>query len=279
MKSIRTSSLFHYTDYITLKRILVEGLIPNYCSEDLSVGDTDFVIGLPMICFCDIPLTRTAELCERYGNFAIGLSKKWALQNRINPVFYAADSSIIVSVRFYRSYETLLRTQVANSGGNMHSIPIDLNNPSSVQNIAPFFNLNNAYAANRVLFGNLKRYESEWQGEPLINYVENEWRFVVGESEDIQWFWRREDYMAWRGDVRKQKPKPTEVLKNHKLNFSPNDITHIIVQTEDQVARMIDFIDDSKFGHIGGNEETPSDNDRKRLISKIISQERIAKDF
>ena len=42
MDSLRTSSLFHYTDFNGLKRILAGGLVPNYCSEDLTVGEEVF---------------------------------------------------------------------------------------------------------------------------------------------------------------------------------------------------------------------------------------------
>ena len=279
MNTIRTSSLFHYTDYNTLKRILVDGLVPNYCLEDLSVDDTDFALGIPMICFCDIPLTKTEEFSKQYGNFAIGLSKDWGLRNRINPVFYASDSNIIISVRFYRSYEQSLRGRVEQAGGNIHSLNINFNDPNSVQNIVPFINLNKAYSANRSLFGYLKRYESEWKRKPYINYNENEWRFVIGESEQTPWFWTREDYMNWRGDTSKKKPEPPNALQSHKLVFEATDVSHIIVQNEDQVARIIDFIDSGRFDHIGGNMTVPSDRDKKTLISRIISQERIAKDF
>jgi hypothetical protein len=124
----------------------------------------------------------------------------------------------------------------------------------------------------------LKRYESEWQGKPLVNYVENEWRFVVGESEQTPWFWNREDYMTWRGDVNGPKPTPGEALQTHRLTFEPADITHIILEKEDQVARMIDFIDSSRFTRVGGSADVTA-ADKKVLISRIISLERVAKDF
>lgn len=278
MDSLRTSSLFHYTDFNGLKRILAGGLVPNYCSEDLTVGQEEFVIGLPMVCFCDIPLTRTEEFTKRYGRHAIALSKEWAARKGINPILYAVDEEIIISLRFYRSYEQMLRQQVVQAGGNPHSLSVNLNDPQSVNNIVPFINHNNAYAANRKLFGYLKRYESEWQGKPLVNYVENEWRFVVGESEQTPWFWNREDYMTWRGDVNGPKPTPGEALQTHRLTFEPADITHIILEKEDQVARMIDFIDSSRFTRVGGSADVTA-ADKKVLISRIISLERVAKDF
>lgn len=80
MDSVRTSSLFHYTDYLSLTKIIQTGLIPNYCSEDItykneageSLGE---IIGIPMVSFCDIPLSRIKEFSNRYGEYAIGLKK------------------------------------------------------------------------------------------------------------------------------------------------------------------------------------------------------------
>ncbi len=277
MDSVRTSSLFHYTDMNALKRILLDGLVPNYCSEDLSVDGTEIVIGIPMICFCDIPLTRTSEFCSRYGNHAIGLSKDWAMRNGVNPILYAADNDVIISLSFYRNYEMMLLRQVRNAGGNPHSLRIELTNPNSVNNIVPFVNHHIAQAANRKLFGYVKRYESEWQGKPLVNYIENEWRYVVDDIDNTLWFWNKDDYMNWRGDVNEKKPVPNDELKARKLTFRADDITHIIVQTEEQVLRMIRFI--SNLKQIGGIVDNVSDSDQKILISKIISQERISKDF
>ena len=50
-----------------LKKILRDGIIPNYCEEDLSFDKTAFVVGIPMASFCDIPITLLDEHNKRYG--------------------------------------------------------------------------------------------------------------------------------------------------------------------------------------------------------------------
>ena len=278
MGNFRTSSLFHYTKYNHLKQILVEGFTPNYCSEDLSTEGTQFVLGIPMVCFCDIPLTRTEEFTSRYGKHAIGLNKEWA-RNRLNPIMYVKDEAIIISLRFFRSYELALQQKLSSFGSDGHSISFDLNNPASVSNIVPFINHINATAANRKLFGYMKKYTSEWMGKPLVNYEENEWRYVIEESLETPWYWTRDEYMAWRGNVNSPKPTPILALKSRKLTFTPKDVTHIIVEKEYQVSSMVDFIEKKDFRNIGGSETLVTEDDKKVLISRIISMERIAKDF
>lgn len=52
----------------------------------------DFV-AFPMVCFCDIPLSRIDEHIGFYGKFGIGMTRKWAEQNGLNPVLYASGSN------------------------------------------------------------------------------------------------------------------------------------------------------------------------------------------
>ena len=84
----------------------MEGLIPNYCYEDLSYRrNPGRGIGIPMVSFCDIPLSKTNLFVERYGKYAIGLTKEWAEDKRINPILYAKDENILISLSFQKTIE------------------------------------------------------------------------------------------------------------------------------------------------------------------------------
>ena len=98
MSNFRTSSLFHYTKYNELRSILKEGLIPNYCREEITTGRNNYILGIPMISFCDIPLTKTKEFAKRYGRHAIGFRKEWALKNNINPITYLIEDILPASL-------------------------------------------------------------------------------------------------------------------------------------------------------------------------------------
>ncbi len=93
MKSIRTTSLFHYTRLDNLKPILEKGLIPNFCKE-LDVLNPGNIIGIPMVSFCDIPLGRAAKFQKNYGRHAIGFTKEWGIKNGLSPIMYSTDVSI-----------------------------------------------------------------------------------------------------------------------------------------------------------------------------------------
>lgn len=257
-------------------KILQEGMIPNFCKEEFSTNTSNYVVGIPMISFCDIPLTRTDIFTGRYGNHAIGLSKEWALRNGINPILYISNEDIISSLRFYRSYELHLQTELRNIGSDGNRISIDLNNPASVSNIVPFINHNNAKDANLNFWGYAKPYDGIYKGKKQCNYEENEWRYVVKEGNGIAWKWGENDYENWRGN-RKEKPQPGAELKSKKLSFSIEDITHLIVEKDSQIIQIMKSI--KSLTTVGDTNQSVSDEQKEILISKIISFERIKKDF
>ena len=220
MGHFRTTTLFHYTKNIEiLKSILKEGLIPNYCYEDLSYSNKDRGIGVPMISFCDIPLSKTNSFIERYGEYAIGLTKEWAYEKRINPILYAKDDNILTSLSFYKSVELHQREELKKYVKDLNKISIDLS-PGLKPEIASYFNYHNTHNANVSIHGMVKKYRGEYNGKEQINYDENEWRYLVEDTNNTPWFWRKEDYEKWRGDKNTCKPSPTDELKNKKLEFS-----------------------------------------------------------
>ena len=88
-----TSTLFHYTKSVnTLLTILKEGLRFTYCFEEYPLVP-DRIVGVPMISFCDIPISDSVEHAQKYGAYAIGLTKESLLENElicnlISPVHY-----------------------------------------------------------------------------------------------------------------------------------------------------------------------------------------------
>lgn len=88
----RSSTLFHFTKSIeSLKSILSNGFYPRYCLEDTSWLDwPGNKHAFPMVCFCDIPLSKMFEHVENYGSYGIGLSKEWGCSKLVVPVSYVS---------------------------------------------------------------------------------------------------------------------------------------------------------------------------------------------
>lgn len=93
MSRLSSTTLFHFThEFDTLVKILEEGLWPRYCVER-DWGDKDLII--PMVCTCEIPLSKMSFHQNKYGKYGIGLSKKWAKKKGFTPVLYVSDKSDI----------------------------------------------------------------------------------------------------------------------------------------------------------------------------------------
>ena len=85
----RSSILLHHTrKYEDLLSILTNGLKVCYSKEHFT---TDFYAAIPMICFCDMPISRLSEHIDSYGSYAIGFNKRRLMQKYthfLNPVNY-----------------------------------------------------------------------------------------------------------------------------------------------------------------------------------------------
>ena len=66
-------------------------------------------------------------------------------------------------------------------------------------------------------------------------------------------------------------------MKEKKLTFEASDVTYIIVKEESQVRFIIKAI--NKLKYLGGSKIRLNQYDKDLLCSKIISRERINKDF
>ena len=95
----KSHTLFHFTKNIEfLKDILVNGFWPRYCLEDSGwYGGEGFNVAYPMVCFCDIPLSRVGDHVGFYGDYGIGVTREWAQTNELSPVLYISQNTPVHS--------------------------------------------------------------------------------------------------------------------------------------------------------------------------------------
>lgn len=287
-KNSHTSALFHYTrNQNIVINILREGLKFSYCREEFS---DDLCLGIPMICFCDIPVGASFEHSLKYGQYAIGLSKDKLLdkyKEALGPVNYVTSLSSVKAAFQLRSVGIENRHEIDTISKKTHTpeINVTFNGRHYKGKVLPAEYTNNTlklflqsieyHHSSTQAISLMKPYQSIHDGNSQINYDECEWRIVLPEhtklndNEHCQWFWSKEEYDSWR------EKRDNKFINEMPLLFTVDDIEYIIVPTKELIPNFIKRLIDLK--EICGNKI--EDKDRYSLVSKVISLEQIKRDF
>lgn len=241
MSTPKSNTLFHFTPSLEfLKGILKNGFYPRYCLEDISwlgAGGIDF-LGMPMVCFCDIPISRISEHTGFYGSYGLGVTKEWGLKSSLQPLIYTPSTGVV----------TKLMSDLLNLPSNK------LDEINAILNFDPHFQA--ILSMMKPLSGNMVV-----KGEVVAKdfYQENEWRFAPSEFRDV-----------YRDDIDARRAELNAEVEKHALRFTANDIRYIFVSSEAEIPEIFDFIQNN-LGH------WPL-NDIKILTSRITSLETLGKD-
>lgn len=259
-ETLSSNCLFHFTNSAErLIGILKKSFKPRFCLEDLSMfgigeglEDSSELdeLAIPMVCFCDIPLSKVKNHLSFYGNYGIGLTKEWGISNGVSPILYLDSTSETT-----KALRTLNHT-IANTS-------IDAE---------PFFVVKQAYLR---FYRFCKPYEGKfWRNGSYLEgvrfYDEREWRYVPdiepGKESITPWLYRNQYFDEI---IRSE---ANEVLEeDYSLNFQPDDIKYIIVENEDQILSIIKAVE-----RIKGKFDSDT---LKRLTSRILTKQQIIEDF
>jgi hypothetical protein len=228
-----------------LKLILKNGFWPRYCLEDvnwLGLKQNDFV-AYPMVCFCDIPLSRVDEHVKFYGEFGLGLTREWTLSNGLNPVHYVSQDNRIPSV--YKELTRIAGEQEEDSKKKARELI-------------------------RYLLAYAKPVESNMVvGSELVEkefHQESEWRYISSHDDILDHLTRRNFEKAGILEEHNNNTKEKSMLK-----FSPNDIKYIFVKKDTNIPDIINFIQAEL-------DDFPS-SQVKMLLSRVTSLESISRDM
>lgn len=243
--SISSNSLFHYTsNFKILKSIIRDGFYLSYCQERNAA--------YPMVSFCDLPLSKAKYYFDNYGKYCIGMSQSWAKKNGLNPVLYIDEDSYIIK-SYTKGVENIL---------NQHfKFKSDIS-ISMRDSIIALFNLDRFY----------KPYQGELirkNGKRVSNYKfydEREWRYIP--DINIKGFTHRIKTKQFK-DYKSKNSKPH--IKSHSLNIKANDINYIIVNNENEIPILIDYLLQTK--NLGNKKELAI------LTTRIITSKKIIEDF
>jgi hypothetical protein len=102
-ENISSNVLFHFTKSMDdLKSILKHGFYPHYCPEyTFGSGDSEAIskrhhpmCAVPIVSFCDLPLSLIRKHLKAYGRYGIGLKKTWGVSKGVAPVIYTHSKAL-----------------------------------------------------------------------------------------------------------------------------------------------------------------------------------------
>lgn len=244
----KSHTLFHFTSSLdNLLKILDAGFWPKYCQEDFRWYNNDLgYIAYPMVCFCDIPLTRITEHTRFYGRFGIGMKRDWAIRNGLNPVMYL-------------TYHSPIRAHVLNFARQDKVYPVESDQKTHVDAVLNLISM----------IKPIDGYMEVGSPPALAHkefYLENEWRYVPRLEQGricipIQNFRDSKDsYNDY-------------TYKNCMLKFGHSDIEYIFVEDEQAINTMLDHLNSLVFS--GKNSVHHID----LIKTKLLPLSQIERDF
>lgn len=225
MSNLSSNTLFHFTSKTALLNILKNGFYARYCIEEYQYSSSNIEFAIPIVCFCDIPLTKIQEHSLEYGNYALGMKKKWAIENGITPIFYIQHNGKAY-IRIKRAMD-YLSNQLAKSIADKtfyfkqdeRDALVDLT--YIIQNTKPIEGI------------------SRKNGKNKIFYNEKEWRYYPDFSnEEIKLSQIPVQYI----DFIKDKENYTKELEKRPLKYMLSDIKYIITNKDEEKNEIIEVL-------------------------------------
>lgn len=244
--SLSSNSVIHFTNNEdSLKNILKENFKIFYCNEKISLSDSVIEMQVPMVSFCDIPLSKIKEHIDKYGNYGIGLTKEWAIKKGLNPVLYLENTSFLSKSLKDNILYTLNTTDKSIQYSQRPGIDILRYSKNYQNDLERKGNITKDYRFSD---------EREWRYVPHI--MENCFSILLGNKDEIE---------------KEELEEANSSIKSLRLEFEPNDIKYIIINNEDEITNFVQFLRNVKSKY--------SYEDVERLTTRFITVEQIKTDF
>ncbi|MDR2283805.1 MAG: hypothetical protein LBE37_11375 [Sphingobacterium sp.] len=251
--SLYPTTLFHFTNKQSLYNILNSNFNISYAREKIIGPNNNREFAVPMVSFCDLKLSELKHFLN-YGKFGIGLSKEWANRKNLSPVMYI------------NRHCSLMDDLITGLNGIYSHLNL-------INDLPRFNDLSNHYHNIMNTYRYIKNYEGELirQGNltnPNYRFAdEREWRFVPKlNTQGVLPFVAISNIKTTE-----QKEFCNRKVENIKLEFTPEDIKYLVVESESDITDLINHLQNAKR-HF--NTEI-----RNKLASRILTSEQIIKDI
>lgn len=212
-------SFFHFTGSPeNTYGILREGFHLRYCLERVRdwYPSVEESVAIPMVCFCDLPISRLARHLERYSGYGIGMKRDWGLHVGLAPVLYVTD-----------------RTQVAAA---LNAITIRMGKlTDETDRFAGYRDVRALSSLVKPIHGLMER---GGRVEKVDFYDEAEWRGLMT-NPLLRDFLKEEEFR----DASRRALANNAIKNECSLQFFPFDINYIFVPSDAELPKMVRLID------------------------------------
>ena len=246
---LSSNSVLHFTSKGNIKSILEGNFQVRYRRETVTCKNRKFDFYVPMVCFCDIPLSEIKSHISVYGSYGIGLTKAWARSNGLNPILYLEPNSYLAVslIALLEGYPSLTPD---NEDRNHLKSALGLVN----------------------VIRHLKNYQGAMMDKRtgLINEAykftdEREWRFVP------TWDFIQDPLLP--ADISEPKLQDENVrISQRRLMFTPDDVSYIIINDDSEISEFIELLKVVKGTKY-------KKEDVERLTTRLLTTEQIMNDI
>ena len=289
LPAINADTLFHFTPtFSVLKKILSSGIRFSYSVEN-PLDSTNPGVAIPMVSFCDIPLSKTSRHARKYGSYCIGFDKDFLLylcNPILNPIIYLESDNLIKSFSDLFSLQEKSYCQFLN---NLFSFKTEsqyqenaecMSNEELKDSMKKILCEKGLYEnttydfSKKFILGLLKPTYSK---KGYCFFDEREWRALYfNDLENAPWIWECDSLSK----EYKEKLNGNIAATDKGFITIPNDwfhmINYIIVKNDSQIFPLIHYI--MKAKRLFGNSNATTEQ-RLVLISRIFSFERLNADI
>lgn len=289
MANLSANALFHFTPREFLLSKFEHGFIPCLLTEFDPMLDYGFftpnvkihengklvenadqrTLYIPMICFCDIPLSSLSFHMDVYSCYGIGMKKEWGIKKGINPVMYINPDSLFFSTLSGPLFSFDLFMPSLKQLGISDE---DLRNSEALYQMTGV--ASNSLESLDIIRDCLQCYLKPFECRGLyrgkysnyLYYNEKEWRYAP--------IYFREGIAPIHSELSNAEIAIiNNKLSNYPLKFSVEDIKYIIVRDDNDIEFLIEGLNEIK-------DRTGSYTDKEinLLSTKIFTEKSLNED-
>jgi hypothetical protein len=235
MKSeISSDYLFHFTkEFNAIKGILRDGFKPFYCFERLNYlnlrdsSDNKFEMAFPIVSFCDLTEDKQSQHKQKFGKYAIVLSKEWGIRNNLTPVIYCNDQTI--------TSRSLI--ELFNFADNIHS--------EKGKNNKSYKIISNIFTSLILLYkdyeGNVYDKDNQVFSEKRTRfYDEREWRYIPFAMDGLKYNLEKEEYED--EEYRDTENRDIQAREENLLKFNVDDLQNIYLKNKKEEKELLNYL-------------------------------------